>query len=263
MLRPLMDSLDTPLEPWAVESSPAARASLAESVPEATVVEDLDSLPDLFEGAIVANELIDNLPVALAVWEDDDWVERWVDADGDDLVLVPAPARPVVEWWCVQFAGPVMEGGVVEVQLSAWSWIHHALERLLEGPLVVIDYGDSAEGLAPRRAHGTIRTYRAHHLGPHPLDEPGATDITVDVNFTALAAACEDAGSRAEVMRQDEFLTDLGLRDELSRLRHEELELARSGDAMQRLQVRSKRTEAETLLHPRGLGDFRVLVARV
>ena len=128
---------------------------------------------------------------------------------------------------------------------------------------MVVDYGDSAEGLAPRRAQGTIRTYRSHHLGPHPLDEPGATDITVDVNFTALAAACEDAGSRVEVMRQEEFLTDQGLRDDLSTLRHKELELARTGEAMERLQVRSKRTEAETLLHPRGLGDFRVLVARV
>lgn len=263
LLRPLLDALTTALDPWVVEASPAARESLATRVPEATIVPDLEGLPDLFEGAIIANELIDNLPVALAVWEEDDWVERWVDEEDGDLVLVPAPARPVVEWWCVQFAGPVDEGGIVEVQLSAWSWMHHALERLLEGPLIVIDYGDTAEGLAPRRANGTLRTYRSHHLGPHPLDEPGATDVTVDVNFTALAAACEDAGSAVEVMRQEEFLTSLGLRDRLSELRHRELELARAGDAMERLQARSSRTEAETLLHPRGLGDFRVLIARV
>jgi hypothetical protein len=31
---------------------------------------------------------------------------------------------------------------------------------------------------------------------------------------------------------------------------------------MARLVVRSEMTNAETLLHPRGLGDFRVLVAR-
>lgn len=263
LLRPLIDSLTLPLQPWAIEASPAAIASLGERVPEATIVAGVDDLPDLFEGVIIANELVDNLPVALAVFEDDDWVERWVDVDGDDLVLVPAPARPVVEWWCVQFAGPVAEGGIVEVQLAAWSWIHHALERLLEGALVVIDYGDTAEGLSPRRAHGTLRTYRAHHLGPHPLEEPGATDVTVDVNFTALAAACEDAGSAVEVLRQEEFLTNLGLRDRLSELRHRELELARSGESMERLRARSVRTEAETLLHPRGLGDFRVLIARV
>jgi hypothetical protein len=39
------------------------------------------------------------------------------------------------------------------------------------------------------------------------------------------------------------------------------LELARRGDTDARLRLRSQVSEAETLLHPRGLGDFRVLVA--
>jgi hypothetical protein len=30
---------------------------------------------------------------------------------------------------------------------------------------------------------------------------------------------------------------------------------------MERLRLRSEATDAETLLHPRGLGDFRVMVA--
>ena len=131
------------------------------------------------------------------------------------------------------------------------------------GSVVVIDYGDSAEGLAPRRAQGTIRTYRAHHIGPDPLDDPGDTDITADVNFTAIVAVAENAGAEVEVHRQDDFLAGLGLRSRLSELRHLELELARSDDALERLRVRSLRTEAETLLHPRGLGDFRVMVARI
>ena len=86
--------------------------------------------------------------------------------------------------------------------------------------------------------------------------------ITADVNFTALESVARESGAQVEVWRQDDFLSDLGLRAEVSRLRHEELELARSGEEMKRLQVRTVRTEAETLLHPRGLGDFRVLVAK-
>jgi SAM-dependent MidA family methyltransferase len=126
----------------------------------------------------------------------------------------------------------------------------------------VIDYGGTAEELEPRRTQGTLRTYRAHHLGPDPLLEPGATDITVDVNFTAVAAAAAAAGASVEMMRQDEFLIGLGLRDEISRLRAEEIVEAGYGDPMRRLLLRSERVEAETLLHPRGLGDFRVMVAR-
>jgi SAM-dependent MidA family methyltransferase len=64
-------------------------------------------------------------------------------------------------------------------------------------------------------------------------------------------------------MRQDDFLAELGLRDRLSELRHDELDAARSGDEMERMKIRTLKTEAETLLHPRGLGDFRALVITV
>jgi SAM-dependent MidA family methyltransferase len=75
-------------------------------------------------------------------------------------------------------------------------------------------------------------------------------------------AVAGEAGVSFELHRQDDFLTALGLGDRLSDLRHAELEAARSGDDMERLRLRTMKTEAETLLHPRGLGDFRVLVAR-
>ncbi|MBT8249101.1 MAG: SAM-dependent methyltransferase, partial [Acidimicrobiia bacterium] len=123
-------------------------------------------------------------------------------------------------------------------------------------------YGETAEGLLPRRTMGTLRTYRAHHLGPDPLTAPGETDITVDVNFTALIAAADEAGATASLMRQDDFLAAQGLRTKLSELRHAELALAREGEPIERLRTRSEATDLETLLHPRGLGDFRVLDVR-
>jgi SAM-dependent MidA family methyltransferase len=160
-------------------------------------------------------------------------------------------------------AGEVPDGGWVEVQLAASSWLADVISRLEEGSVVIIDYGETAENLLPRRQDGTLRTYRAHHLGPHPLDEPGETDITADVNFTALVSTANRAGAEVRLLRQDDFLSELGLRDRLSELRHAELEAARSGDEKTRLQARSLKTEVETLLHPRGLGDFRVLIATV
>jgi len=137
-----------------------------------------------------------------------------------------------------------------------------ALARLECGALVVIDYGDTAEGLENRRAEGTLRTYRDHHLGPDPLAEPGQTDITADVNFTAVMEAAREVGASVSLQRQDEFLEELGLRERIEELRQEEMKLARSGDEFERLRIRSLRTGAETLLHPRGLGSFLVLIAR-
>lgn len=258
LLRPLLDTAG--VRATAVEASPAARSALAVSVPEATISAEL---PVAIRGVVIANELIDNLPMAVAQLVDGRWRERWVGLDGRDLALVDADPRPEVIEWLDRFAGEVAEGGWVEVQLEAQRWVSDVLGRIENGSLLLIDYGDTAENLLSRRKDGTLRTYRAHHLGPHPLDEPGQTDITADVNFTALISAAEAAGATVELHRQDDFLAGLGLRDRLSDLRRAELEAARSGDEMERLRLRTRKTEAETLLHPRGLGDFRVLVCRL
>ena len=256
LLRPLLQSVEVPAT--AVEASPAARAALARSLPGVSVGE---RLPDSIRGVLIANELIDNFPMALAQRSGAVWRERRVGVDDAGLVLMDAEPRPEVDSWLSRFAGAVPEGGWVEVQLAAAAWVARVVDILEAGSVVIIDYGDSAEGLLPRRADGTLRTYRAHHLGPHPLNEPGETDITADVNFSALAVIAEEHGARVDLMRQDDFLADLGLRDRLSQLRESALAAARSGDIMGQLRIKSACTEAETLLHPRGLGDFRVLVA--
>jgi SAM-dependent MidA family methyltransferase len=247
LLRPLLSVID--VDALAVEASPAAREALAGVAPVS------EEMPGSVRGVIVANELLDNLPMALAQRTGYRWRERWVGTEDNELVFVDAPPRSEVMEWLDIYAGPVPDGGWVEVQLAARQWVANAIASLEAGSLLLIDYGDTAEGLLPRRQDGTLRTYRAHHLGPHPLDEPGETDITADVNFTALL----DLHPRARLHRQDDFLTGLGLRERLSELRREELEAARSGNEAERLRLRTLKTEVETLLHPRGLGDFRVL----
>jgi SAM-dependent MidA family methyltransferase len=257
LLAPLLETID--VDAYAVEISPAARSKLSGLLPEERI---LSELPKTVRGVILANELLDNLPMAIAQRLDEEWRERWVDQEEETLHFVDADPRPEVLEWLGEYVGEVPEGGWVEVQLAAQSWMTDALRSLEAGSLVIIDYGETADNLVSRRRDGTLRTYRAHHLGPHPLDEPGVTDITADVNFTALIATAEAAGADIEWYRQDDFLAELGLRDRLSEIRHAELEAARSGDEMERLRLRSIKTEAETLMHPRGLGDFRVLVAR-
>ena len=257
LIGPLKRAID--VEVWAVETSPAAREAVGVILDPDRVRSDL---PDRLRGVVIANELLDNLPMALAQRVEGGWRERWVGVDGDRLAMLDAPPRAEVLEWLADYAGEVPEGGWVEVQLAAGAWLRDILHRLEAGSLLIFDYGDTAENLIPRRQDGTLRTYRAHHLGPHPLDEPGETDITADVNFSALMAVAGEAGMSYELHRQDDFLTELGLGDRLSDIRLAELEAARSGDEMERLRLRTLKTEAETLLHPRGLGDFRVLVAR-
>lgn len=247
LLRGVLSVLE--VEAVAVEVSPAAASSLSELVPVSA------ELPDRIRGVVIANELLDNMPMALAQRVGGVWRERWVGADEGALVFVDRSPRREVEAWLEAYAGPVSDGGWVEVQLEARRWLTDVIGRLEAGALLLFDYGDITENLLGRRRDGTLRTYRAHHLGPHPLEEPGETDITADVNFSALL----DLASETTLHRQDDFLASWGLRDRLGRLRRSELEAARAGDEMERLRLRTLKTEAETLLHPRGLGDFRVL----
>jgi SAM-dependent MidA family methyltransferase len=256
LLRPMLDALPFRVtHVQVVERSAAARASVSRTVPEAEL---LDEMPSSIRGVIVANELLDNLPAAIVEKTADGWSERVVEEDGDGLGWgTRKPSKEIVAW-ANAHAGPVPEGGFVEVQLEATGWVAGAMGRLAAGALLVFDYGDVAEQLEHRREEGTVRTYRDHHLGPEPLAHPGHTDITLDVNFSSLLAAADEA----EVMRQDEFLERWGLVERLDELRASELEAARDGRIMEQLILKSRITEGETLLHPRGLGDFRVLVAR-
>ncbi len=259
LLRPLLEEMSS-VDAWAVEASPTARSSLLDLLPAERIVETLGGVPDGFSGALLANELIDNLPVSLAVRKGDAWVEHFVAVDDDEFVFVEVTPRPEVAEWADEFAGNVPDGGVVEVQLRATHWLQQVVKRMGSGVIVLIDYGGTVEELEPRRNLGTLRTYRGHHLGPDPLLEPGETDITVDVNFTALQAAATGWGRTVELHRQDDFLASNGLRQVVSELRQQELELARAGETLKQLELKSERIAAETLLHPRGLGDFRVLI---
>lgn len=245
-----------------IELSPAAREALA--------IDGLGGLSSLdaatgtgIDGVVVANELIDNIPMAVVERTENGWVEHAVTHGTDGLSFTTVPPRPEVDEWATRYAGAVPVGSLVEVQLEAQRWVTDVLSRIDAGALVIIDYGGTSEELADRRSRGgTVRTYRAHHLGPDPLAAPGETDITADVEFTALGDACTAAGATVELMRQDDFLRAWGLEDVVSGLRHEELAAAREGDVMRQMTLKSQRLDAEALLHPRGLGDFRVLVAR-
>lgn len=262
LLRPLLDALDSVATVYAVEVSAPARERLRQVVPEAAVGASMDDVPGSLVGVVVANELLDNLPAAVAVRRGGAWLERAVVSEEGRLAATEIEARAEVAAWADAYSGPVPDGGVVEVQTAVSDWIRDAVRRLDRGALVVVDYGDTAEGLENRRAEGTLRTYRGHHLGPDPLLEPGVTDITMDVNFTAVVAAAKGAGAAVSVHRQDEFLDDWGLAEAVAELREQDRAAARAGDTMERLRLRSAITDAEALRHPRGLGDFRVVVAR-
>ena len=125
-----------------------------------------------FDGVIIANELLDNIPFRLCVF-DGAWRESFVaDAgDGTFVEVLSAPLDPVPG---VLPAAPP-HGARAPLVDGAVAWLVDARSRLSSGRVVVIDYAaPTTASMAFRPWREWLRTYRGHERGGHYLAEPGA-----------------------------------------------------------------------------------------
>src|SRR5262245_24468501 len=180
------------------------------------------SLPESFEGVLVANELLDALPVHQVVMREDGLREVYVaaasgrhentktrsDQDGfvrsrfrGDLELVEGPpSTPALQGYIDRLGVTLEPGWRGEITHRAASWIRYAARRLRRGFIVLIDYGHEARELySASHEQGTLTTFSDHRSDPAPggprwLDRPGEQDITAHVDFTSVRDAAEAAG---------------------------------------------------------------------
>ena len=184
----------------------------------------LDALPDSYSGAVIANEVLDALPVHLVHWNDSALNERGVvvQADGfawaerkiDDMALLAAAQKIVVP-----------DDYVSEICLAAHGLIQSLASRMERGALLFIDYGFGArEFYHPQRNKGTLMCHYRHHAHDDSFYLPGLQDITAHVDFTAVAEAGIDAGlSLIGYTNQAFFLINGGITDLLAQVSPEDL----------------------------------------
>jgi SAM-dependent MidA family methyltransferase len=228
----------------AVETSEQQRARHPAGVVSST------SLPvEPFDGVVIANELLDNLPFRLAV-HDGSWREAFVVElpDGRLVEQLSAPFDPVP---------PVLppsapHGARAPLQDRAAAWVAEARDLVGSGSVVVVDYcSPTTADLAARPWREWLRTYRGHERGGHYLVEPGSQDITTEVAIDQLP--------EPDVLRTQSQWLRLHSIDELvaEGKRHWAEHAARPDLAA--MTMRSRISEAEALLDPSGLGAFTVL----
>jgi SAM-dependent MidA family methyltransferase len=230
-----------------------------------------EAAPSPVAGCVVANELVDALPVHVVVAAAGGLREAYVDAGAGRLVERLGPlSRPELAGYLDHYGVPwrAYPGGWrAEICLEAPSWMGEAARTVGRGFVLVVDYGDTARRLYTRdRRRGTLAVYARHRLGERPLADPGRQDLTAHVNFSALVAAGRAAGLRlAGLTTQRAFLERLGIRAEAdaraARL-YPAADVARHTDRGQADHLRraALRGAVATLLAPEGLGGFRVLV---
>ncbi|MCP5267551.1 MAG: SAM-dependent methyltransferase [Zoogloeaceae bacterium] len=198
------------------------RATLSAHVPHLLPrVEWLEQLPERFDGLVLANELLDAIPAHLVRWRDEGIFERGVALESNHFDWVERPAEGEVLSRAQSLAEEVVPGGgyVSEIGLAAASWVASWGEILGCGALLLVDYGfPRREFYHPQRSEGTLMCHYRHHAHPDPFYLPGLQDITVHVDFTAVAEAGTEAGlDFLGYTTQGAFLFNCGLTEVLSR----------------------------------------------
>jgi len=178
-------------------------------------------VPAQFSGVLIANELLDALPVHQLVMRDDGLREVYVDVRGDTLTTADGPlSTPQLSEYLDRLHVSLEPGWRVEVNLNAVEWTRSALRKLTRGFVILIDYGHVAGELySVSHSAGTLTTFSRHtmagpeHSGLEPpwLERVGEQDITAHVDFTSVqqAAHSEDAEVLA-FLDQTYFLLGLG-----------------------------------------------------
>jgi len=229
------------------------------------IVTALDALPAVaVTGVVIANELLDNLPVYVVERADDGWLEVRVDTDGDGFVevLVPAASPLAAEADVVAEGAVVPVGARLPVPAAARVWLEQVGTLLARGEVLLFDYVDTASSLAARGQASWMRTYRAHQRGIDPLVAPGEQDITCDVPLEYLRRVTERVGLPiAEYVPQREWMGRHGIADLVAEGDRIWQEGAARGD-LAAIAGRSRGVEAAALTDPGGLGAHRVLVLR-
>lgn len=237
----------------------AGRGTLGVALPEGMAYEPVD-----FEtprpnkpttGVVLANELLDALPVHRVVMRADGLQELKVGRSEGRLIEVETElSDPRLADWFDGRQIRLAEGQRAEVNLAMLDWLAQIGRDLERGYALIFDYGLPASELyGPDRSTGTLRAFRGQHVSSDVLGAVGHQDITAHVDLDALEVGARAAGFDViRRTRQAEFLLANGFEQVYAQERRTADE---DWDAATQL-----RSAVTRLLDPRGMGGFAVVI---
>ena len=193
----------------------------------------LDTFPESFAGVVVANELLDAMPVQLFEWQADAEADlqemgvAWVDGQ---FAWAQRPADAVLTETVTALRNRLGPEGAQwhspyrsEICPAQQAWMRTLADCMTAGVVMLLDYGFAEpEYYHPQRDQGTLMCHYRHRSHADPFLWPGLSDITAHVDFTALARAATAEGfSLVGYTSMAAFLLNAGLLDELADLPRE------------------------------------------
>ena len=210
----------------------------------------LDQPPeDSFDGLILANEVLDALPVARFRWYRDHVEELGVVIEGGRLGWAPRPASSRLAETCrrlSQAGGAWDDGYVSECCPRLGAWTQSVTRSLRAGAALWFDYGlPRSQYYLPERRDGTLLCHLRHRAHNNPFLYPGLQDITAWVDYTLLAEASRTAGfALSGFTTQGHFLAGLSV--------DQEMQTIAGGDANQFARLAN---QARRLMLPGEMGE--------
>jgi SAM-dependent MidA family methyltransferase len=205
----------------------------------------LDALPEApLDAVILANEVLDALPVARFRWRADGCDELGVGVVDGAFAWSARPATAALTAACQRLAAAAVggwdSGYVSEYCPRLQPWAGAVARSLARGAVLWFDYGlPRPQYYHPERHEGTLLCHFRQRALEDPFVNPGLQDITAWVDFTALAEAgraadCEVAGFTTQAL----FLAGLGIDQEMRALADgDELSFARLANQARRLML--------------------------
>ncbi|MBX9863216.1 MAG: SAM-dependent methyltransferase [Hyphomicrobium sp.] len=165
---------------------------------------------------VLANEFLDAMPVEQVQFAGGAWRRRLVVLDAAQAGLCFEPdLRSVVEPHPAPDTLRPAEGDIFEFSPAIDALASALRTRAGFAPLAAlfIDYGHAASGFGD-----TLQGVAGHRYAS-PLDAPGETDLSAQVDFQSFAGRCQGAGLAVDgPVPQAEFLGRLGIVERASRL---------------------------------------------
>lgn len=175
-------------------------------------VQWLDHLPESFKGLVLANEVLDALPLHIVQNNEKGLAELGVVCEGEAFRWEArgATSRGLKEK-AAALNLPV--GHKTEICLAADALVASLADMLAHGVLLLIDYGfPRHEYYHAQRSEGTLMCHYRHHVHGDPFLYPGLQDITAHVDFTAVAEAGVANELRLQgYCNQAQFLINCGI----------------------------------------------------
>jgi SAM-dependent MidA family methyltransferase len=210
----------------------------------------LDQPPDAaFDGVILANEVLDALPVVRFRRRGGAVSELGVAVDADRFVWQPREAGAAMAAECARLleaAGAWPDDYTSEYCPRLGAWTGSVTQALRSGAVLWIDYGlPRRQYYLPERREGTLRAHFRQRAHDDPLLYPGLQDITAWVDFTRLAEASRANGfALAGFATQSHFLAGLGV--------DREMHAMAGGDAIHMARLAA---QARRLMMPGDMGE--------